>query len=88
MTNKTKFSLHLSKKRCLSFFETSKMAEVQTCPQSIEEVIAARKRKGCGDDDYGKNQFTCIPKYDLSGLVEFCNPRIIGLQERGIYFES
>lgn len=56
---------------------------VLRCPETMEEVNEARLRKGCENDQYGKNGYMCIPNQDRSSLVEFCYRGVMGLIEQG-----
>ena len=60
------------------------MARVDVCPQNLTEVIEASKKLGCGYDEYGKNQYLCLPHVNKTSLVEFCYEGIMGRQEKGI----
>lgn len=59
------------------------MARVDVCPASLTKVIEASERLGCGNDQYGNNQYLCLPNVNKTSLVEFCYNGIIGFQENG-----
>nr|XP_022295214.1 uncharacterized protein LOC111105304 isoform X5 [Crassostrea virginica] len=58
------------------------MARVDVCPQNWTKVIEASEKLGCGDDDYGNNQYLCLPHVNKTSLVEFCYEGIMGRQEK------
>ncbi|XP_078325815.1 uncharacterized protein LOC111103528 [Crassostrea virginica] len=59
------------------------MARVETCPKNLTKVIEASKRLGCKRDEYGNNQYLCLPNVDNTSLVEFCYGGIMGFQKKG-----
>lgn len=61
------------------------MANVDTCPQTLREVTSASTRLGCGKDEFGHNQYMCLPNKGKTSLVEFCYTGIMGIQEKGKY---
>lgn len=60
------------------------MTPVDVCPQNLTKVFEAAKKLGCGNDDYGKNQYLCLPNANKTSLIEFCYKGTLGLQEKGI----
>ncbi|XP_062570911.1 uncharacterized protein LOC134232929 [Saccostrea cucullata] len=61
---------------------------VDSCPTSETEFISAATRLNCSEDQYGRNQYTCVPNKDRSALVEFCYSKIVGLYQKGHCLES
>nr|XP_022292574.1 uncharacterized protein LOC111103528 [Crassostrea virginica] len=59
------------------------MARVEACPKNLTKVIEASKRLGCKNDEYGNNQYLCLPNVDNTSLVEFCYGGIMGFQKKG-----
>nr|XP_022291666.1 uncharacterized protein LOC111102991 isoform X1 [Crassostrea virginica] len=59
------------------------MTPVDVCPQNLTKVLEAAKKLGCGNDDYGKNQYLCLPNVNKTSLIEFCYKGTLGLQEKG-----
>lgn len=53
------------------------------CPESLDEVRIAILRKGCGNDQNGRNRYMCISSQDRSSLKEFCYQGVMRLQEKG-----
>lgn len=62
------------------------MTSVDVCPFNLVEVEEASKRLGCGNDSYGNNQYMCLPNVNKTALVEFCYDGIMGLQEKGTWY--
>ena len=62
------------------------MARVKACPKSLTKVIEASKRLGCKNDEYGNNQYLCLPNVDNTSLVEFCYRGIMEFQTKGIFY--
>lgn len=60
------------------------MGDVDTCPKNLTEVIKASRRLGCGKDEYGNNQYMCLPNVEKTSLIEFCFQGIMGLQPKGM----
>nr|XP_022290155.1 uncharacterized protein LOC111101829 [Crassostrea virginica] len=58
-------------------------SRVLVCPKTQEEVKHASNRLGCGNDQYGNNQYMCLPNVEKTSLVEFCHDGIMGIQEEG-----
>nr|XP_022289988.1 uncharacterized protein LOC111101695 isoform X2 [Crassostrea virginica] len=63
------------------------MHMVNTCPDTLNEVEKASKQLGCGDDEFGKNQYMCLPDTEKTSLVEFCYNGIMGIKEKGTCLE-
>ena len=61
------------------------MPPVAACPTNLTEVEEASKRLGCGLDNFGNNQYMCLPDENKTSLFEFCYDGIMGIQEKGIY---
>mmetsp|Transcript_33493 Transcript_33493/g.53936 ORF Transcript_33493/g.53936 Transcript_33493/m.53936 type:complete len:103 (-) Transcript_33493:57-365(-) len=59
------------------------MAPVAACPTNLTEVEEASKRLGCGPDNFGNNQYMCLPNVNKTSLFEFCYDGIMGIQEKG-----
>lgn len=64
------------------------MALTYGCPKNKTEVYEASTRIGCGVDDYGNNQYMCIPNEKKSSLVEFCFNGVMGIEEKGNCLEN
>lgn len=60
------------------------MHPVQTCPNTSEEVKEASKGLGCGNDQFGNNQYMCLPNEKKDSLFEFCHDGIMGIQFKGL----
>ncbi|XP_062605641.1 uncharacterized protein LOC134267448 [Saccostrea cucullata] len=56
---------------------------VDSCPTNKTEFISAATRLNCSEDEFGRNQYTCVPNEDTSALVEFCYRKIVGLYQKG-----
>jgi hypothetical protein len=56
---------------------------VDSCPVNETEFAAAATRLNCGVDKFGRNQYTCVPRFDLSAVVEFCYNRTVGIYPGG-----
>ena len=56
---------------------------VDTCPKTQKEVEQASKRLMCGEDQFGKNQYMCLPNTEKTSLIEFCYNGVMGMQEKG-----
>ncbi|XP_055999077.1 uncharacterized protein LOC125656784 isoform X1 [Ostrea edulis] len=61
---------------------------VESCPTSLTEVIASSARLSCGEDEYGNNQYLCIPNTEKTGLVEFCHKGGIPLTTKGFCLKT
>ena len=62
------------------------MARVDTCPTNLTQVIESSTRLGCDKDEYGNDQYICLPTVNMSSLVEFCYNGIMGYHEKGIFW--
>ena len=62
------------------------MARIDSCPENSSTATEASRKLGCANDEYGNNQYLCLPNVNLSSLVEFCYEGIMGLQENGMIF--
>lgn len=60
------------------------MGYIKECPKNEAEVIKSSNRLKCGTDDYGNNQYICVPNKDKSSLVELCYNGTMGLREKGM----
>ena len=60
------------------------MNPVESCPDNLTEVQKASKRLGCRNDQFGNNQYMCLPNVEKSSLLEFCNGDIMGIQQKGM----
>lgn len=58
-------------------------ARVNYCPKNKNETIQASEKLKCGVDEYGNNQYLCLPHVNKTSLVEFCFDGIMGIQEKG-----
>ncbi|XP_056015762.1 uncharacterized protein LOC125676826 [Ostrea edulis] len=56
---------------------------VASCPLNETEFTAAATRLNCTVDKYGRNRYTCVPKFDLSAIVEFCYRYTVGIYPKG-----
>ncbi|XP_078325933.1 uncharacterized protein LOC111103934 [Crassostrea virginica] len=59
------------------------MARVDVCPENLTTITKASKRLGCNKDEYGNDQYICLPTVDMSSLVEFCYNGIMGYNKKG-----
>nr|XP_022293570.1 uncharacterized protein LOC111104108 isoform X2 [Crassostrea virginica] len=59
------------------------MARVDVCPENLTTITKASKRLGCDKDEYGNDQYICLPTVDMSSLVEFCYKGIMGYNKKG-----
>lgn len=66
-------------------FPLQDMARVDVCPKNLTKVIESSKKLRCGNDDYGNNQYLCLPNVNKTSLVEFCYNGTMGFQEKGIF---
>ncbi|XP_056017011.1 uncharacterized protein LOC130053657 [Ostrea edulis] len=56
---------------------------VESCPLNNTEFTAAATRLNCAVDTNGNNQYTCVPKFDLTAIVEFCYNFTVALYPKG-----
>lgn len=56
---------------------------VSDCPTEPTDVVEASKRLKCDTDQYGNNQYMCVPYKDKRSLAEFCYNGIMGFQMKG-----
>ena len=61
------------------------MARVDVCPENLATITKASKRLGCDKDEYGNDQYICLPTVDMSSLVEFCYNGIMGYYKKGTF---
>ena len=64
------------------------MVRVEACPKNLIKVVEASKRLGCKRDEYGNNQYLCLPNVDNTSLIEFCYGGIMGFQKKGMFYIS
>ena len=60
------------------------MFTVDICPHTLEGVEEASQRLGCDKDQFGKNQYMCLPNVEKTSLIEFCHDGIMGIKETGL----
>lgn len=60
------------------------MNPVNICPKTTEEVHKSSRKLNCSKDEYGNNQYLCLPNVEKTSLVEFCHTGTMGLQPDGI----
>jgi hypothetical protein len=58
---------------------------VDSCPANETEFAAAATRLNCGVDNFGWNKYTCVPKFNLSAIVEFCYDGNVGFYPKREY---
>ncbi|XP_056015018.1 uncharacterized protein LOC125676214 isoform X1 [Ostrea edulis] len=56
---------------------------VESCPGNSTGFAEASSRLNCGRDQYGNDQYICVPNYNKTALVEFCYDGIMGFRQRG-----
>ncbi|XP_056017010.1 uncharacterized protein LOC130053656 [Ostrea edulis] len=56
---------------------------VESCPLNKTEFTVAATRLNCAVDTNGNNQYTCVPKFDLTAIVEFCYNFTVALYPKG-----
>ncbi|XP_056017012.1 uncharacterized protein LOC125674562 [Ostrea edulis] len=56
---------------------------VDSCPLNQTEFTAAATRLNCTVDTNGRNQYTCVPKFDLTAIIEFCYNYTVALYTKG-----
>jgi hypothetical protein len=57
---------------------------VESCPGNATAAAEASSRLGCGRDEYGNDQYICVPNDSKTALVEFCHDGIMRLIQEGI----
>ena len=60
------------------------MNPVNICPKTTEEVHKSSRMLNCSKDEYGNNQYLCLPNVEKTSLVEFCHTGTMGLQPDGM----
>ena len=60
------------------------MIQVETCPETPDEIKKASEALACGNDVFQHNQYMCLPNVEKTSLVEFCYDWIMGIQVEGI----
>jgi hypothetical protein len=53
------------------------MNGIDSCPGNARAAAEASSRLGCGRDEYGNDQYICVPNDSKTALLEFCHDRII-----------
>nr|XP_022295197.1 uncharacterized protein LOC111105290 isoform X2 [Crassostrea virginica] len=53
---------------------------VNICPKTIKEIHKSSRKLNCSKDEYGNNQYLCLPNVEKTSLVEFCHTGTMGLQ--------
>ncbi|XP_062598206.1 uncharacterized protein LOC134259620 [Saccostrea cucullata] len=61
---------------------------VDSCPHNMTEILESSLRLGCGQDQYGNDQYICVPNKNKTGLVELCYNGIMGIIEQGYCLET
>ncbi|XP_062599481.1 uncharacterized protein LOC134261001, partial [Saccostrea cucullata] len=61
---------------------------VDSCPHNMTEVLESSTRLDCGHDQYGNDQYICVPNKNKTGLVELCYSGIMGIIEQGYCLET
>ena len=61
------------------------MRKVNICPRNLTELKRASEFLGCSSDDYGNNQYMCLPNAEKTALFEFCNDGLMGMKEKGMF---
>ena len=56
---------------------------VDSCPGNATAAAEASSRLGCGRDEYGSDQYICVPNVSKTALVEFCHNGIMELIQEG-----
>ena len=62
------------------------MARVDVCPENLTTVTKASRRLGCDKDEYGNDQYICLPTVEMSSHVEFCYKLIMVYKNKGTCF--
>nr|XP_022295196.1 uncharacterized protein LOC111105290 isoform X1 [Crassostrea virginica] len=60
---------------------------VNICPKTIKEIHKSSRKLNCSKDEYGNNQYLCLPNVEKTSLVEFCHTGTMGLQPDGMCLE-
>ena len=61
------------------------MRKVNICPRNLTELKRASELFGCGSDEYGNNQYMCLPNAEKTSLFEFCYDGLMGMKEKGTF---
>ena len=61
------------------------MRKVNICPRNPTELERASDFLGCGSDEYGNNQYMCLPNAEKTSLFEFCYDGLMGMKEKGTF---
>jgi hypothetical protein len=56
---------------------------VESCPGNATAAAEASSRLRCGRDEYGNDQYICVPNDSKTALMEFCHDGIMGLIQEG-----
>ncbi|XP_056017014.1 uncharacterized protein LOC130053659 [Ostrea edulis] len=56
---------------------------MDSCPLNKTDFTAAATRLNCSVDKHGRNQYTCVPKFDLTAIVEFCCNSTVEMYPKG-----
>ncbi|XP_056015748.1 uncharacterized protein LOC125673557 isoform X1 [Ostrea edulis] len=56
---------------------------VESCPGNSTGFAEASSRLNCSRDQYGNDQYICVPNVNKTALVEFCYGGIMGIRQRG-----
>nr|XP_022287434.1 uncharacterized protein LOC111100116 [Crassostrea virginica] len=59
------------------------MRKVNICPRNPTELERASEFLGCSSDEYGNNQYMCLPNEEKTSLFEFCYGGLMGMKEKG-----
>ena len=61
------------------------MKNINSCPMNQTEVDRASSILGCGYDEYGNNQYMCLPNAEKTSLVQFCVEGLMRMMEKGTW---
>ena len=61
------------------------MGKIDICPRNQTEVERASELFGCSSDNYGNNQYMCLPNAEKTSLFEFCFNGFMGMKEKGTF---
>ena len=61
------------------------MIKTNICPRNQTVVERASKILGCGSDEYGNNQYLCLPNAKKTSLVQFCVDGLMEMKEKGTW---